>query len=169
MPVCLEAQGSRGYWQSSSLPCLQRAQVISMLSLPFETWFSYSLSAKVTRLGETASRLARRKATSKLFLEFLSLARSHSLSRSIFLRGGWYLLCACVGCSGMGVTHTEGGRVGAVTITARRNGDFLKTWKDGLSKRISLPRSSGLVFSDKRPTWGSKRIRKEEIMSNKAR
>lgn len=57
--VCLGAWSSRGYWQSRrTLWVLQRAQVISMLSLPFETWFSYSLSAKVTRLGETAGRLA---------------------------------------------------------------------------------------------------------------
>lgn len=70
VPVCLGARGSQGYWQSSSL---QRAQVISMLSLPFETWFPYSLSAKVTRLGEAASRLAWWKATSKPFLEFFSL------------------------------------------------------------------------------------------------
>lgn len=81
VPVCLGARGSQGYWQSCSL---QRAQVISMLSLPFETWFPYSLSAKVTRLGETASRLALWKATSKPFLEFFSLfLRSFSLSLSV--------------------------------------------------------------------------------------
>lgn len=127
MPVCLEAQGSRGYWQSTSLPRLQRAQVISMLSLPFETWFSYSLSAKVTRLGETASRLPRWKATSKLFLEFLSLARARSFH---FLgREGecWCLLCACGGSAETKVTVKVAAQVPWRHGIFRREGDFLKT------------------------------------------
>lgn len=94
VPVCLGARGRQGYWQSSSL---QRAQVISMLSLPFETWFPYSLSAKVTRLGETASRLARWKATSKPFLEFFSLFALisplplclHSATGEVGVSWGW--------------------------------------------------------------------------------
>lgn len=79
--VCLGAWSSRGYWQSRRTPrVLQRAQVISMLSLPFETWFSYSLSAKVTRLGETAGRLA---AMESHFKSLLLLNFSLSLSVSL--------------------------------------------------------------------------------------
>lgn len=98
--VCLGAWGSRGYWQSRRTPwVLQRAQVISMLSLPFETWFSYSLSAKVTRLGETAGRLAAMESHFKAFSSRISLPLCvFSLPRSVFFLGpgekegecGWF-------------------------------------------------------------------------------
>lgn len=95
------------------------------------------------------------KPLQSFFLNFSpSLVLTPSVGLYIWGRGGcWCLLCACVGCRRMGVTHTEGGRVGAVTTTAWRNGDFLKTWKNGLSKRITS--FQRICFFDKCPTCGS--------------
>lgn len=64
---CLQALAARDADRVSRFH-LQREEVISMLSLPFKTWFPYSLLAQVTHLrcGQT---LEAAKATSKLSLK----------------------------------------------------------------------------------------------------
>lgn len=64
---CLQALAARDADRISRFH-LQRKEVISMLSLPFKTWFPYSLPAQVTHLrcGQT---LEAAKATSKLSLK----------------------------------------------------------------------------------------------------
>lgn len=52
---CLQAPAARDADRISRF-YLQRKEVISMLSLPFKTWFPYSLLAQVTHLWDVARR-----------------------------------------------------------------------------------------------------------------
>lgn len=111
------------------------------------------------------------KPLQSFFLNFSpSLVLTPSVGLFFWGRGGcWCLLCACVGCGGMGDdTHRRWPRRCSDDNSAKkwRLPENVKEWP--IKTNYLAPADLGFFF-DKRPTCGSKRIRKEVIMSNKAR